>query len=372
MMTFTNKSKLHIAVFVSLMILAAGSVRAKTSKISLPSGTVLPVTLDNTLSSKSSYRGETFAATIQQGQYDAGLPAGTRIEGVVNEAYRSRNGKPGYIGVSFKRIVLPDSQTYLINGTLYSLNGKGLTHSSSGRLVAHPNKNASTLKFVGIGAGAGLVIATLTKGNTLEEMAVGAGLGYLYNQYVNKPKAGDVLLKPGSKFGVLINNGVNVVAHNVGYAPTSVSYTKSIVSSNTQAQPNAQVPQGNAIGVMYGNQSISFPNGQPFMKGGTVYVPLAPVAEAASVQYTYNKTNKSLVTKDRRLKLFVGSTVIFANGRRERISAPPIISNSTLYVPMNVLSILTNRTVSWDDPSQTVIIHNGAVQQNSNKANNGS
>ncbi len=372
MMTFTNKSKLLIAVFASLMVLTTGLVRAETRKISLPSGTVLPVTLDNTLSSKTSYRGETFATTVQQGQYDAGLPAGTRIEGVVNEAYRSRNGKPGYIGVSFKRIVLPNSQTYLINGTLYSLNGKGLTHSSSGRLVAHPDKNASTLKFVGIGAGAGLVIATLTKGNTLEEMAVGAGLGYLYNQFVNKPKAGDVLLKPGAKFGVLINNGVNVVARNVGYAPTPASYTKSLVSSNTQAQSNAQIPQGNAIGVMYGNQSVSFPNGQPFMKSGTVYVPLAPVAEVAGVQYTYNTTSKSFVTKDRRLKLFVGSTVIFADGRRERIAAPPIISNSTLYVPMNVLSILTNRTVSWDNPSQTVLIHNGTVQQNGNQANNGS
>jgi|GEM_PF-1678962 hypothetical protein len=372
MMTFTNKSKLHIAVFVSLMILASGSVRAETRKISLPSGTVLPVILDNTLSSKSSYRGETFATTIQQGQYDAGLPAGTRIEGVVNEAYRSRNGKPGYIGVSFKRIILPDSQTYLINGTLYSLNGKGLTHSSSGRLIAKPNKNASQLKFIGIGAGAGLVIATLTKGNTLEEMAVGAGLGYLYNQFVNKPKAGDVLLKPGSKFGVLINKGVDIVARNVGYAPTAASYAKSIASTDTQSQPNAQNVQGNSIGVMYGDQDISFPDGQPFMKGGTVYVPLAPVAEAAGVQYIYNTTSKSFITKDRRLKLFVGSTVIFANGRRERISAPPIISNSTLYVPMNVLSILTKRSVSWDEPSQTVIIHNGTVEQNGNQANSGS
>ena len=72
-----------------------------------------------------------------------------------------------------------------------SLSGKAVK-SGDGRLVATGDKSKDRLKFIGIGAGAGLLLGTVTKQNSLLSLLLGAGAGYLYNETGNKPKPGDV------------------------------------------------------------------------------------------------------------------------------------------------------------------------------------
>ena len=122
----------------------------------LPEGTVIPVRLDDSLSSKSSRRGDKFTATVRFGRDDAGLPEGTRVEGSVREAYASHNGKPGVIDVNFQRIVFPNGDRTQLTGSLTALNGKNLHRDSKGRLVDSGSKSKDRLKWVGIGAGAEL------------------------------------------------------------------------------------------------------------------------------------------------------------------------------------------------------------------------
>jgi hypothetical protein len=171
----------------------------------IPAGTVIPVTLDESLKSNENNEGDRFTATIQAGRDDAGLPSGTKFEGYVTEALEAKNGKPGVLAVNFRRVIFPDGTQKAIDGRVVSLDTKGLTRDSDGRLVAKSGgRNDEQLKWVGIGAGAGLLISTLTKGNVLVDTILGAGAGYLYNQ-VQRKGAGNVNLKSGAEVGIKLD-----------------------------------------------------------------------------------------------------------------------------------------------------------------------
>lgn len=172
----------------------------------IPAGTVIPVTLDEALRSDESSEGDRFTATVQAGRDDAGLPSGTKFEGVVTEALAAKGNKPGVLAVEFNRVVFPDGTVKAVEGRVVSLEGKNLTRDSDGRLVAKSGSRSNDqLKWVGIGAGAGLLISTLTKGNTLVDTILGAGAGYLYSE-LQKKGASNVNLKSGSEIGVKLDS----------------------------------------------------------------------------------------------------------------------------------------------------------------------
>lgn len=180
--------------------------RART--VTLPAETVIPVKLDDQLTSNESREGDRFTATVESGRDDAGLPPGTKIEGVVREAVPARNGKPGVLDVDFRRIVFPNGDSRALDAGLISLDNKSISRSSEGRLEAKGrNEGSERLKWVGIGAGAGLLISTLTKGNTLVDTLLGAGAGYLYNELQRKG-ASNVNLKAGTEMGVRLNRSL--------------------------------------------------------------------------------------------------------------------------------------------------------------------
>jgi len=178
--------------------------RSSAARIVLPVGTVIPVRLEDRLTSDQNVVGDRFTATVENGRDDAGLPPGTRFEGVVREAIPSRNGKPGVLDVDFRRIILPDGTSRTINATVTSLDGKYVSRDGSGRLQAKSNAGNERLKWVGIGAGAGLLLGTLTKGNQLLDTILGAGAGYLYNETQRKGGS-NVNLKAGTELGVRID-----------------------------------------------------------------------------------------------------------------------------------------------------------------------
>jgi len=178
----------------------------------IPIGTVIPVTLDESLKSDESNEGDRFTATVHAGRDDAGLPSGTKFEGVVTESVQAKNGKPGVLAVNFRRVIFPDGTQKTIDGRVVSMDSKNLSRDSDGRLVAKSGSgNNDQMKWVGIGAGAGLLISTLTKGNVLVDTLLGAGAGYLYNQ-VQKKGASNVNLKSGSEIGIKLDRRLDFSA----------------------------------------------------------------------------------------------------------------------------------------------------------------
>ncbi len=169
-----------------------------------PKGSVLPVKLDMALSSDNSYVGDKFTATIDtNGDSDYfGLPQGTKIQGHVNFAQAKRNSTPGVLGLSFDSILLENGRRVPITASLIGLD-KDSVRTENGRIIVNPNnQKRDDLKYVGTGAGAGALIALVTKGNLVTNAVIGGALGYLYETLLNKPKSSNVTLGRGTALGV--------------------------------------------------------------------------------------------------------------------------------------------------------------------------
>ena len=187
--------------------------QGQRSSNTLESGTVIAVKLNDDLNSKDVRKGDTFTASVTKADdkdNSTFLPDGTKVEGVVRSA-RAKNGKePGMIDLAFNRIVLPNGRSYSINGSPIGLDSKSVTHKD-GRLVAKPGNNGpNRLTYVGIGAGAGLLVNVLTgRKGTLMDTILGAGLGYGAGSLIKSGKsARDVELKVGTKMGVRLDRSI--------------------------------------------------------------------------------------------------------------------------------------------------------------------
>jgi hypothetical protein len=168
--------------------------------------TVIPFTLDRQLSSDESRVGEKFTGTIDTADANdyVGLPAGTMVQGHVDAVRPQSSKTPGVLSLAFDTIRLPSGQIVDIDGSLMGVDSKSI-ENSNGRMVARTPSNKN-MKYVGIGAGAGALVAIVTRGNVLTTAAIGAALGYLYDSSARKPvQYSEVTLRRGSKFGVMLN-----------------------------------------------------------------------------------------------------------------------------------------------------------------------
>ncbi len=186
---------------------------AQTRTASLDAGAVLPVKLDDALSSNNSRKGDTFTATIRN---DADteyyrLPTGTRVEGVVRDARPKQDKDPGVLDLEFRRLRFPDGKSYAIEGSLIGLDSKSVEKRSDGRLVAKPGHTNDRLTYVGYGAGAGLIVGLLTK-HGIEDTVIGGGLGYLFGslQKGGNNTPNNVSLKQGTELGVRLDHQVTL------------------------------------------------------------------------------------------------------------------------------------------------------------------
>jgi hypothetical protein len=172
--------------------------------VMLSAGTVLPVTLDQSLSSSKNAHGDRFTATLSKDS--AGLLAGTKVEGFV-EAARPRSGnKPGMLELKFDRLDLANGDSYPLHGSLIGLDDKSV-FERDGRMVAR-RSDVNRGAYTGVGAGAGLVVGLIGH-RPLEDTAIGALLGFgaaaLQGQQVH-----NVILDPGTEFGVRLNSDVSI------------------------------------------------------------------------------------------------------------------------------------------------------------------
>jgi hypothetical protein len=170
-------------------------------------GTVIPISLSRTLSSHNSRVGDQFTGTVvtdSNGNYN-GLPAGTIVKGHVDLATPKKGNTPGVLSLAFDRIVLPDGQDYAIHGRTIGLDSRSVT-DDDGRLVAKSSAKNDHLKFVGLGAGAGALVAMVTKNNVVTSSLIGAALGYVFGETQKKAEPSNVVLKTGSKWGVRLTS----------------------------------------------------------------------------------------------------------------------------------------------------------------------
>lgn len=177
--------------------------------ISIPAETVIPVTLDQRLSSADASVGQTFTATVVSQQLgDSEFPAGTKIEGVVNEVERKNGDEPGVLGLGFRTAILSDGTRIPLRGGLVSLDSDAVTNNG-GRLTATPAARGNdTMKAVGIGAVGGFAVGRLLKKNGLTSALLGAAGGFLYDKSRNRDKGRDAVIESGARIGVRLRQDV--------------------------------------------------------------------------------------------------------------------------------------------------------------------
>jgi len=185
-------------------------------RIMIRQNEVIPVTLDQRLSTLDNQRGDTFTATVRTNDADSygDIPQGTKIIGHVAASHPMRDNKPAILDLVFDKMKFPDGHTATIDGTLISLSDKYVTTNDNGTLVAKTSTNNGKpdqrMVYAGYGAGAGLLVGVLSK-KPLEGAILGGALGYILGQVQHdQRKPADVNLARGTEMGVKINSDVAV------------------------------------------------------------------------------------------------------------------------------------------------------------------
>lgn len=184
-----------------------------TEVVTIPAGTVIPVTLNTALSSATNNRGDGVSVTVRSiHNGDAEFPLGTTLSGMVSSVERKGKDVPGMIELTFQGSQLPNGVKTAITGSLISLDDKSVTQTD-GRIIAKDKTNKDTLKFIAIGTGAGLLIGKLLDKNLFTGGLLGAAAGYIYSE-INKDsvKSMDVTVPVGTEFGVRLDRAIAYTA----------------------------------------------------------------------------------------------------------------------------------------------------------------
>lgn len=188
-----------------------------TDVVFIPAGTVIPVSLDTTLSSATNSRGDGVSVTVRSAENgDAEFPLDTKLAGIVADVQRKGTGQPGMLELTFHQALMPDRRTARMTGSLISLDEKTVTQSSDGRLIANDKTSSDRLKFIAIGTGAGLIIGKLLDKNLIVGGLLGAAAGYIYSEFSkDKVTSTNVTVPAGTVFGVRLDQDL---AYNASYA----------------------------------------------------------------------------------------------------------------------------------------------------------
>jgi len=181
------------------------SIPMATDEVALHNLEVIPVSLDNSLSSAGNHVGDTFTMTVTSSDTDgyAGLPIGSKVEGHIASISPMTEDRPAYLDLAFDRVVLPNGQNFALDGSLISLDttyayeGKDGTYEAQGDAMAFPK-----MVFVGYGADSGMIVGVPTDAPIDENE-----LFYIDSEVPPDMRTPmDLNLPAGTTFGIRVNH----------------------------------------------------------------------------------------------------------------------------------------------------------------------
>lgn len=208
--TWNNATRI-VGIMTNGRIASTGGTNTDVrGAITIPSGAVVPVTLDETISSKDARVGDKFTATVKSEQNgDSEFPTGTKLKGRVTEVTPLTKGNPGVLGLEFNTVILPSGEQLSLRGDLISLDDESVTQTG-GRIMAKTGgKSGTDVKVIGIGAGAGFILGKVLGKNSVITAILGAAGGYLYSKSKDKGKEQEAVVDKGSTLGVRLRDSVN-------------------------------------------------------------------------------------------------------------------------------------------------------------------
>ncbi len=320
----------------ALLVALAVPTLAQTTVI--PRYTVIPVVLDNGLNSAVSKVGDVFYSHCA-GTDCGGFPVGTQFKGKVTGVVRASGTTPGQIDVQFTHAILPGGTVVPISGLLSSLNSNAVvTDPQTGRLTARTTSRNDRNKFIAYGAGAGILIGVLSRSNILKGALIGAAAGWLAGALQRGKPAGNVDVPPGTEFGIMLTNAVTVPTGG-GAGP-----------GTTEPPTSPETPTG---------WTVSLANQPPLRTpAGVLLVPFREVMDQINQPFTYRNVTKTVsLNTDRGLITHVaGTKIAYDNGAAIGLAAPSRIVNGTLYVPEDLITIVTGLTPTYQPSTRMLVI----------------
>jgi hypothetical protein len=236
-----GKSSQRIFSILALIALIAGTVLPaaaqtrrprlrRSTRVSRPSRTTIApvyytvnanqtirVRMNERISSANARVGDTFTTTVVDPVYASGvevIPAGSIIVGRVTQVKRAaRQSKAGVLGVEFISVKLPTGYSRAMNGSLTSMSDETATYDNEGQVTGNSSTKRNVV-FIGGGAAAGALIGAIAGGGKGAGIGagIGAGLG-VAGALLSKGKEAEV--RPGTEFGVILNQSLSLPAANV-------------------------------------------------------------------------------------------------------------------------------------------------------------
>jgi len=162
---------LSLSILLMLTLSVAAARRADSATVTVPSGTVIHVRLDNALSTHENRPGDEFTATVSEPLIVDGktvIPQGARARGLVVDSRESGRLK----GVARMRLELTSIE---VNGSSYDI-------KTSNAMRQGGNHEKRNWYSIGGGAAGGAVIGAIAGGGegALIGGPIGAGAGLTY------------------------------------------------------------------------------------------------------------------------------------------------------------------------------------------------
>ena len=181
------------------------------------SGYKIRVRMNEQISSETARVGDRFTTTVVDPVYVGGvevIPAGSNIGGRITSVTRAqRKGKAGTLGVSFISLQLPTGLTRAINGSLSDLSEETVSYDNEGQVTGRSSRNRNIV-FIGGGAATGALIGAIAGGGKGAGIGLGVGAAAgIAGSYFSKGK--EAVVKPGTEFGVILNQSLSLPAANV-------------------------------------------------------------------------------------------------------------------------------------------------------------
>jgi len=177
------------------------------ARIVLPEGTVIIVRTSSPLESTNAKVGDTFetvvADTVRVDNYTV-IPAGSRIQGVVNYAQAADRQRSGVMQVNFNALTLPD-------GKSYSLTGKLTSTDAAERRQIESDPNARVV-LVGGRGGVGAAIA-----GAGSERSPASGIIAALGSMLSEGR--DVRVPAGTRLAVQLEQGLVLSGRGIARAP---------------------------------------------------------------------------------------------------------------------------------------------------------
>jgi hypothetical protein len=323
-------------------------------KVTLETGTVIPVILENQLTSNKSRKGDRFTAKLKLTDKSyLGLPAGTRLEGVITEAKAKRDKDPGVLDMEFRTLRMPNGKTYPITSELIGLDNKSVETQDDGRIIAKEGRKRDDTKYIGYGAAAGALFSILgNRGRlSLENLILGSAAGYAAGALTpGKKEPRDVTLKEGTEIGVRLDKPVR-------FTPTDAETIPD--EDRAPLTPGKENQSEYGFAVLIGDNNVVFSStAKPFQAGTTWMLPVKAVLDAAYIRYKYNQSARSLeiMDGDNSSRVGVGSQVVVMNdGSRKRLDKAVRQVNGSLFAPVRYFELTTGMKANYDESSNTLV-----------------